>query len=320
MFADLAALDLDLLLAQPAAGAQPAARVISVGSGCRGCGKTALSWLLALTLSRSGHRTILLDSDLAAEGFYGRVRLPVSDQLLHHFLQKRNADINILPRPVDNRHLFLITGSPSVRSHARLSLAAKQKILLHLHRLNADYIVIDCGQGPSYPHLDLFLAADLPIVVARLPNASLLECYQFIRTGFFRKIQYPSRHWPELFSRLSRCGDITQPDEIRTLPAFISGYSEAQPHLCAVIREGLDAYQPRLVINRAAANMERRRIQAMQELLLQVMGITLTGWGEVREDENIKKGEADGQTGVLLRGDAALDVAEIVRQRLRIPV
>ncbi len=316
MFADLAALDLDLLLAEPVAVAAPSARVISVGSGCRGCGKTALCWLIALTLSRKGQRTILLDSDLGAAGLYGRARLPVSDQLLHHFLQRRDADINILPRPVDNKNLYLITGSPSVQSHARLSLAAKQKIFLHLHRLSAEYVVIDCGQGPSYPHLDLFLAADLPIVVARPADSSLLESYQFIRTGFFRRIQHRSRHWPELFSRLSRCGDITPAGEISTLPAFLARHGEAQPHLCAVIREGLEAYRPRLVINRAAAGAERRRIQAMQELLLQAMGITLSCWGEVREDENIKKGEAAGQVSQLLRGNAGMDVADMIRQQL----
>ncbi|HOC25565.1 MAG TPA: hypothetical protein PKJ13_09655 [bacterium] len=316
MFAALAALDLDQLLAEPDTGTAPAACIISVGSGGRGCGKTALCWLIALTLSRKGHRTILLDSDLAAAGLYGRTRLPVSDQLLHHFLQRRDADINILPRPVDNKNLYLITGSPSVQSHTRLSLAAKQKILLHLHRLSAEYIVIDCGQGPSYPHLDLFLAADLPIVVARLPNSSLLESYQFIRTGFFRRIQHRSRHWPDLFGRLSRCGDITRAGEIRTLPAFLARHGEAHPHLCTVIQEGLDGYKPRLVINRAGAGMERRRIQAMQELLLQAMGITLSSWGEIGEDENIKKSEAAGQVGMLLRGSAAMEVAELVRQRL----
>jgi MinD-like ATPase involved in chromosome partitioning or flagellar assembly len=316
MFADFAAIDLDTLLAEPNRGAPHGPYILALGSGSRGCGKTTLCWLLALTLSRLGHRTILLDSDLAAAGLYGLSGAPGGEQLLRRFLQTRGEDINILPQWVDNKNLYLITGSPAISGHAQLSFAAKQKLLLHLRKLRAEYVIIDAGQGASYLHLDFFLAADLPIIVAHIPNSSLLETYQFIRIGFFRKIQHSARHWPELFGYVSTLGEITQEGAIKTIPAFIASHREPHAHACAVIQNGLAAFQPKLIINRAEATLERRRVQSLLMVTHEVLGVTLTDWGEIREDDKVGKAHATGKPDLLLRGSAGVDIAGIIRQRL----
>jgi flagellar biosynthesis protein FlhG len=314
MLTDFAAIDLDLLLAEAAAGTPAGPRLLSVGSGSRGSGKTTLSWLLALTLARADRRTVLLDSDLAAAGLYGRHDATVCDRLLQRFLQKRGEDINILPCPTSHKNLFLITGSPSVHGHAQLSLAAKQKILLQLRRLQCDYVVIDSGEGPSYHHLDLFLAADLSIVVARIPDSSLLESYQFIRYGFFRKIQHRARFWPELFNRLSLLGDLSGPGRIETIPDLILRQREMHHHLCAVIEEGWAAFQPNLIVNRVQKGMERRRVEAMGVVVREALGITLTEWGEVREDGKIHPAQTSADLERMLHSEAGADMAGIVER------
>ncbi|HQI49480.1 MAG TPA: hypothetical protein PLN61_12565, partial [bacterium] len=212
MFAEFAAIDLDMLLASAGPAAVRGPRIFALGSGHRGSGVTTLSWLLAMALADLGRSTILLDSDLAASGLYGRSDPAGNETRLRRFLQERGEDINRLPQPAGLKNLAFITGTSAMADHPRLSLAAKQKLLLHLRKLQADELIIDCGQGASYRHLDLFLAADHSLVIARIPNSSLLESYQFIRYGLQRKIQHQSRHWPELFARISRLGELTHPD------------------------------------------------------------------------------------------------------------
>ncbi|HPR89102.1 MAG TPA: hypothetical protein PL181_13850 [bacterium] len=315
MSADFAAIDIDLLLAGAAPAVRPGPRLLAVGSGHRGSGITTISWLLALILAESGRRTVLLDSDLAAAGFYGRATLSASDQRMRQFLQERGADINLLPQPAGPRNLSYITGSPAICDHPQLSLAAKQKLLLHLRQLQADELIIDCGQGASYRHLDLFLAADIPIVLARIPNSSLLECYQFIRYGYLRKIQHKARHWPEHFARISGLGDLAHPETLATLPAFAATLHDAQPHLRAVIEEGWGAFQPRLIINRVRPDLERRRVRALAEVVKVIMGITLTEWGEVPEDERLGKVQASGKFEEMRRSRAAVELVRILREQ-----
>ncbi len=316
MSAEFAAIDLDLLLASALPAAVRGPRLFALGSGHRGSGVTALSWLLAMALAEAGRRTILLDSDLSAAGLYGRSTLAENEARLRRFLQDRGEDINRLPQPAGPQNLSFISGSPALADHPHLALAAKQKLLLHLRKLQADEVIIDCGQGASYRHLDLFLAADQPLVIARIPNSSLLESYQFIRYGFLRKIQHQARHWPDLFARISRLGDLTHPERLTTLPAFAEGLQEANPHLAAVIAGGWVAFQPRIIINRVQPDLERRRVQAMVEVVKVVLGITLQDWGDVPEDERLARAQASGKLEGMHRSRAAGDLARILRQRL----
>lgn len=315
MSADFAALDLDTLLTQPIRKVQRGPCIIAVGSGSPGCGKSVLAWLLAIHLSRYGHKTFLLDSDLAAAGLYGRTDPAQSDQVLRRYLATRGGDINRTGLQQDNHNLFIITGSPSISGYPQLAFTAKQKILLHLRDLRADYLIIDTGKGPSYLHLDFFLAADLPLVITRFDTPSLLEAYQFIRIGLFRKVQQSARQWPDLFGYFSTLGEITARGEIKTIPAFIASHREPHAHACAIISSKVAAFKPRLLVNRAEAGADRRRLQTLNMVVHEILGVGIENWGEVREDEHLHKAVTAGAP-LLLHGRAGMDVTRIIRERL----
>ncbi|HQI50285.1 MAG TPA: hypothetical protein PLN61_16660, partial [bacterium] len=59
-----------------------------------------------------------------------------------------------------------------------------------------------------------------------------------------------------------------------------------------------------------------RRVQAMVEVVKAVLGITLKDWGDVPEDERLRKTQASGKLEGMQHSRAAAEMARIVRQRL----
>jgi len=316
-FSEFASVDLDILLT----GSQPPRRVgpriLTVGSGSRGDGKTAIAWLLAQTLSRLGRKTALIDADLSAAGIYDRVKNMDADKSLRLFLQ-RQQDINILTQATFSKNLFLITGSAEISRHNQLAFAAKQKLLTQLRRLKADCVVIDAGAGSSYFHLDLFLAADFPIVVTQPSSEALLQAYQFIRTGFFRKLQPLARHWRDLYGYITTLGDLAPRGAIKTVPDFMRTHDLTHAHVCEVVGSGLHAYRPVILVNQSGADQEIEKRQLLLVLLEKIMGIKAINGGKIRPDERLVKGLSQGKPQLMLGGAAGEDIGEMVRKYLMV--
>lgn len=313
--AEFAAIDFDRLLVPEQRTVQRGPRVIAVSSGGRSTGKTTIAWLLAQTLSHLGRRTILIDTDLTAAGIYHRAKNMAADKMIQQFLQQRE-DVNILTQSTPWKNLYLITGSATVSSHARMTFAAKQKLLLQLRQLKSDWIVLDAGEGSSYLHLDFFLAADLAIVVTGYSGAQLLEAYQFIRTGFYRRLQPHGRRWQDLFGYVTSLGELNRQGSIRSLPDFLRTHDIPHAHVCKIISDQLRCYHPILLFNQVEDDQDRSKGPLLFKVLQEVMGISAANWGEIRRDERIGKSLSQGKPPLMLGGPAGMDIGELVRKHL----
>ncbi len=64
----------------------------------------------------------------------------------------------------------------------------KLKLLRHIKKLEADYILLDLGAGSTFNTIDFFLLAD-KLTVVTVPEITAIEnLFQFIRNTYFRKL------------------------------------------------------------------------------------------------------------------------------------
>lgn len=164
-------------------------RIISVGGGKGGVGKSLVAANLAVACAQHGRSVVLVDADLGAPNLHtllGVERLPRTlDSLFDHQIDAL-AEAR-LPTLVNG--LELIAGSPAHPGAANIPHAQKLKLLRHLSSLDADVVVVDVGAGTSFNALDLFNVGDLRLVVTTPQLTAIQNAYAFLKGAVHRLVR-----------------------------------------------------------------------------------------------------------------------------------
>ncbi len=109
-----------------------------------------------LGLSLLGYKVILVDGDLGGADlhlFFNQVSPPRS---LSTFLTREVDELRDVLLPTPNENLRLACGGSELVGMANLSHGAKTKLIRHIRKLDADFVLIDLGAGSAYNTLDIF--------------------------------------------------------------------------------------------------------------------------------------------------------------------
>lgn len=164
-------------------------RLIAVGGGKGGVGKSVVSTNLALALAQSGRKVVLVDADFGAPNLHtllgiDRIKLTLNS-LFDHAIE--HLDEATVATPFDN--LFLVPGSAARVGAANIAHQQKLKLLRQLATLDAEVVLVDIGAGVSFNALDVFNAADLRIVVTTPQLTAIQNAYAFLKGSVMRALK-----------------------------------------------------------------------------------------------------------------------------------
>jgi len=139
-------------------------RLLAVGGGRGGVGKSLLAQNLAVYVAQLGKSVALVDCDPTGANLHAQFGLralthpPIidgpPDDLVKALVSTSVPGLSILPGPHD-----AIDPPPQLRA------GRKTRFLAGLRALSTDYVVVDVGPGQSNLALDVMLGADLAICV-----------------------------------------------------------------------------------------------------------------------------------------------------------
>jgi len=173
----------------PGPGTARARKVIAVGGGKGGIGKSLVSANLGIALAGRGATVVLLDADLGGANLHTCLGVGQPTVSLSDFINNRVARLEDTIVPSGIERLGLIAGAHDGLDAANPRHAQKTRLLRHLRALDVDYVILDLGAGTAFNVLDFFLAADLGLVVLLPEPTSIENAYRFIKTSFFRRMQ-----------------------------------------------------------------------------------------------------------------------------------
>jgi len=155
-------------------------RVIAVSSGKGGVGKTNVVAGLALSLSRTGKKVLIIDADLGLANidiiFNVRPKLNISDVM--------NGEASIKEILVElQENISLIPAGSGISDLTRLSDAQKLALLNEFDEIDGDfdYVLVDTGAGISDNVLYFNLAADDCIVVTTTEPTAITDAYALMK-------------------------------------------------------------------------------------------------------------------------------------------
>lgn len=293
-------------------------RVIAVGGGKGGVGKSVVASMLGICLASMNKRVVLLDADFSGANLHGYLGTINQNKTLHQYFQRKTYDLNEIVQPTFFRNLFLIAGTPGLPGAAHFKYWEKQKLLRSIHKIHADYVILDLGAGNDYNTADLFLEADDGIIVANNDTFSVHDAYGFIRVALLRKLQRTFRNWPEIMDMLEQVGHIGNGSALQPMKNILSQMNKFPKTLKLLIEKQISAFHPKVILNAVEETDSRHEIQALRLAAKDLLNVHLDYWGQIRFDENVRSAIRKLRPDLFLAadGNASEDIVRMVNTNI----
>jgi flagellar biosynthesis protein FlhG len=298
----------------------PRSRIIAVGGGKGGIGKSIFAANLGIVLTSLGFRTAMVDLDLGGSDLHiylGHKRIP--ETTLNDFLNRKvssldDAAVDCAQGPV------LIAGDCGELGSANIPFQKKMRLLESIRKIQADYVVLDLGAGTDFNTLDFFLSADLGIVLSTLDQSSYLEAYGFIKTALQRKLNrlfmadstFPVRKNEALKEIVTDGTRASEKGHSRTIQALLEKVAREDPVNLPLIADEILDFRPRLVINHCFDQRAARRVAStLRSVACQRLSIDIDHAGTISRNRTIEQSTSYAHHPLVTRHPTGTFAAEM---------
>ncbi len=291
------------------------ARVISVGGGKGGVGKSFMVANVATCLARAGYRVIVVDCDLEGANLHTVVGAHAPVSSLADFVAQRVDDLGKLVFDTPIEGLRLIAGTHANLSEAQPTHLRRVRLMRALRRLQADFVILDLGAGVHSAVLDYFLVADDGLVVCSPEPTSVENAYTFLRAAFYRRMRLAMvghgvrKLVTTAMDQRNDHGLRTPLDLLREIEAIDSADGA---RFVQTMRE----FRPRVVINNVRTAEDIKLGFAVCSVCRKYFGIDAEYLGYVNQDDDVRLSVANRKPLVEYRpkSDASIYLQRIARK------
>jgi len=267
---------------------KPTPQIWAIGGGKGGAGKSVVSTILAFWLARMGKRTVLVDLDLGGANQHTLLGIKNPLKTLNDFITRKFATLEDICIDTEAQNLRLISGASDVLSLANPHFSQKVKLINHLSRIDADYVMLDLGAGTSFNVLDFFLAANNKIVVLTPEPTSIQNAYIFIRNTVYRRLSRLSSKTPSLQVLIKTAMDPKNVLKIRTVKELLQFIEESGgKDVMEVLKKEIDNIRLTVITNMARDNKEKNAGRIVQTVAEKYLTIQSTELFSVSYDKQI---------------------------------
>ena len=163
-------------------------KVIAVGGGKGGIGKSTFAANLGLTLAQTGKRVVVVDADLGAANLHTIMGVRYPEKTLRDFTGDRTADLEQILVATEYPNLRLLSSASEVLSIALPNYAERQRLFKALQKLSVDIIIFDIAAGTDQRATDFFSLASIGVIIVEPVPTSLENAYSFIKNLLVRAL------------------------------------------------------------------------------------------------------------------------------------
>ncbi len=259
-------------------------RVVAIGGGKGGVGKSLVAANVGIFLATLGKRVILVDGSFGAPNLHIFAGVPRPARSLSEALAANGPALADICVPTHVPGVKLIAGVYDPPWIAEPGPAFVRMICEQLRTLPADWVVVDLGPGLASPMLELFLEADISMLVAVPDPTSIELMHRFVKAAFLKLLErrglahlVRSRTGEEAVSDLE--GGSPSPLEI-WLDAVEDGVTEIEE-----LRHAILSFAPHLVVNSARSKSDMELGRAVASVARRRLGVPIRYLGHLEYDE-----------------------------------
>ncbi|WP_370459031.1 P-loop NTPase [Aggregicoccus sp. 17bor-14] len=259
-------------------------RILAIGGGKGGIGKSLVSSNLGIALAQAGHRVLLVDADLGGANLHTCLGVGQPGVGLGDFVHAPRMRLEDVAVETGVPGLRLVAGAQDMLDAANLKYAQKQRLLRGIQQVQGvDYIVLDLGAGSSFNTLDFFVAADHGLLVLLPEPTSVENAYRFVKAAFFRRLQHVESQYG--IEDLVETALTTRAGVVRTPFDFIAEVKAEDPQLGARLEKELHSFRVRLVVNQVRTAGDRGVGRAVVSAWKKFFGLEMDELGAIPYDD-----------------------------------
>jgi flagellar biosynthesis protein FlhG len=257
-----------------------ARRIIAVGGGKGGIGKSMISANLGIELAKRGKRVVMVDADLGGANLHTTLGIDVPKRTLTDFIERRAAKIEDVVTPTGIENLGLISGALDHLDAANPRYSQKMRFLRHVQQMDVDYAVLDLGAGTHTNVLDFFLVADHGVLVLVPEPTAVENAYRFVKAAFWRRM----RNVAQVFGYDALIQAVMASGSYRSPVDLIAAVNERDPEAARNLTRQLESFRPRLVVNQTRTPQEGEIGRAVVAAWKKYFGLEMDYLGHIQHD------------------------------------
>lgn len=290
-----------------------------IAGGKGGTGKSTLAANLGVGLALLGYRVILVDCDLGGADLHLFFDQLAPARTLGHFLHKDADSLNEVLLPTPHKNLKLVCGGNEAIGLANLPFWVKEKLIRHICKLEADFVLIDLGSGTSFNTLDFFTLAESGLIVCTPDPPARVDAYGFIKNTVYRKLR---RCFAQNDSVKAGINNFARDSGRRNgrISELLEIIAQIDSQAGEMARAIMVTYRPRLVLNQIRHKRQTGEAYRFIGLVREYLSTEVEYVGHIRSDIRIL--EACERRRPLLienpESQAALDLYRLLMKGLGI--
>jgi len=262
-------------------------RLVAVGGGKGGVGKTFLSSNLATTLAAAGYRVVVVDTDIEGANLHTWLGVRSPSVSLADFVAGREDDPAKLAVETPFPGLRLIAATHGNLAGAQPDGARRTLLLEALRRLPCDFVLVDCGAGTHPATIDYFLVGDDGLLVLHPEPTSVENTYAFVRAAFYRRMQAAMQKH-DVRERIQEAMDQRNQRGIRTPLDLLRQVQVMDPEEGARFVATMRAFRPRIVVNEVASAEDIKLGFSVRSVCRKFFGIDVDYVGYINRDQAVR--------------------------------
>jgi flagellar biosynthesis protein FlhG len=296
-----------------------AGRILAVGGGKGGIGKTLLSANLGIELSRRGMSVVLVDCDLGGANLHTALGVEPAKGTLSDFVLRRVEDLHEVLTPTEIPNLQVVSGALDSLDIANPLYQQKLRLLRAVQGLAVDVVLLDLGAGTSFNVLDFFLLADHGLLTLVPEPTSVENAYRFLKAAFYRRLKAVEQVYG-LGPVLDAVGGARHPG-VRSPLALVAAVRERDPAAAEILEREMQAFRPLLVVNQVREAADLQVGPGVVAAWKRFFGLDLHYLGYLRHDDEAWRAIRSRRPLLLERLDQPIahDIADLADALLALP-
>ncbi|MCP5065115.1 MAG: MinD/ParA family protein [bacterium] len=265
----------------------PRARLIAVGGGKGGVGKTFLSANLAHTLVSAGYKVVAVDTDIEGPNLHTWLGVNSPRTSLADFVSGRENKVEALLQETPYSGLGLLAATHGDLAAAQPNAARRAELLSALRELPCDFVFVDCGAGAHPATIDYFLVGDEGLLVLHPEPTSVENTYTFIRAAFYRRMQLAMRKH-DVRECVREAMDQRNDRGIRSPLDLLRAVEEMDPEEGQRFSKTMQGFRPRVIVNEVASTEDIKLGFSVRSVCRKYFGIEVDYAGYVNRDQAVR--------------------------------
>lgn len=164
-------------------------RIVAVGGGKGGIGKSLCSASLAIALARENKRVVVVDADLGGANLHTCLGIPPPARTLGDFVNRRVETLAEVLVGTPTPNVSMVAGASDLLESGNPTQVQRQRVVRHLLKVPADYVILDLGAGTAAATMDFFLLAEHGLMVVVPEPTSVENAYRFLKAAYLRRFR-----------------------------------------------------------------------------------------------------------------------------------